>query len=378
MAYEDIASETSSEPPEEAAVEVELPEIGAEVVGLSSVSSEKEVRKKKLASLKRKLERKPNVASVEYNYERRISYTANDPGLGDQWGLGKASFEWAWNGERGEGAKIAVLDTGISAGHPDIRGKISAQRDFLEGDQSADDTHGHCTTVAGIAAARTDNGTGIAGACPDCQLLVGKVMDGDGIGYDSDIAQAITWSVDSGADVVNLFLGGTADSTISKQAVDYAADKGVVVVAAMGNQGTNSPEYPAAYPSVVAVASTDRGDERAYNSNFGEWVDVAAPGVEIASTVPGGYSVWSGTSMAAPHVSAEAALLSASGMNSGSIKSRISKTAQDLGFGGRDPYYGAGRIDAGSLARTDNPPKPVKTAAAPASKNLAKNAQTSR
>lgn len=207
---------------------------------------------------------------------------------------------------------------------------------------------------------------------------MGKVMDGDGIGYDSDIAQAITWSVDSGADVVNLFLGGTADSTISKQAVDYAADKGVVVVAAMGNQGTNSSEYPAAYPSAVAVASTDRGDERAYNSNFGEWVDVAAPGVEIASTVPGGYSVWSGTSMAAPHVSAEAALLSASGMNSDSVKSWISKTAQDLGSEGRDRYYGAGRIDAGSLVRTDNPPKTVKTAAAPASKNLAKNVQTSR
>lgn len=153
MTYEDGASETSSEPPEEAAVEVELPEIGAEVVGLSSVSSEKEVWKKKLASLKRKLERKPNVANVEYNYECRISYTANDPSLGDQWGLGKAGFEWAWNGERGEGAKIAVLDTGISAGHPDIRGKISAQRDFLDGDQSADDTHGHGTAVAGIAAA---------------------------------------------------------------------------------------------------------------------------------------------------------------------------------------------------------------------------------
>ena len=338
-----------------AAVEEELPEIEAEVVGLEAAEPAEGVREEKLADLKQELERDPNVRSVEYNYERTVSYTADDPGLRDQWALGKAGFERAWSGERGAGAKIAILDTGISGGHPDLSSKISAQRDFIEDDRIADDANGHGTAVAGIAAARTDNGTGIAGACADCRLVVGKVMDGDGVGYDSDIAQAITWAVRNDADVINLSLGGRVESNILKQAVDYAAEEGVIVVAAAGNQGIGSREFPAAYPSVVAVSSTDRNDERAPSSNFGSWVDVAAPGVGIVSTVPGGYGLWSGTSMAAPHVAAQAALLSASGMDAERIRSNISKTAKDLGSNGPDPYYGAGRIDASGLARNDNP-----------------------
>ncbi len=356
VTYEDGSSRTTPESlGETAAVEEELPEIGARVVEFKDVKDEptEEARETKLADRKKELEKKPNVATVDYNYKRTLSYTANDPGLRDQWALGKAGFERAWNGERGEGAKIAILDTGVAAGHPDLKGKISAQWDFLENDRVADDPNGHGTAVAGIAAALTDDGAGIAGACPDCKLVVAKVMGGNGVGYDSDIAQAITWSVDNDADVVNLSLGGQAESAVLKQAVDYAAKKGVVIVAAAGNRGENSREYPTAYPSVVAVASTDQGDVRAPDSNFGSWVDVAAPGVEIVSTVPEGYGLWSGTSMAAPHVAALAALFAADGAEN--VEDRISKTADDLGRRGSDAYYGAGRIDAGSLAANGNP-----------------------
>lgn len=355
VTYEDGASRTASSPIEEedARVAEELSEVGAEVVEFAAVKEEgePEARKVRLAGLKKKLEEDPNVASVDYNYARAISYSPNDPGLGDQWALDRAGFGRAWSGERGSGAKIAILDTGISAGHPDLTGKVSAQRDFVEDDNVANDSNGHGTAVAGIAAARADNGAGVAGACPDCRLVVAKVMGGDGIGYDSDIAQAITWSVNNDADVINLSLGGRADSTILKEAVDYAAKKGVV--AAAGNRGVSSREYPAAYPSVISVISTDRGDARASDSNFGSWVDVAAPGVGILSTVPGGYGYWSGTSMAVPHVAAYAGLLSASG--AGNVEDRILKTAKDLGSNGTDPYYGAGRIDASGLAGGDRP-----------------------
>ena len=157
--------------------------------------------------------------------------------------------------------------------------------------------------------------------------------------------------MDHSAKVVNLSLGSSAHSGTVKDAVDYAKANGAVVVAAAGNGHTSTREYPAAYAGVIAVAATRKDDRRASFSNYGSWVDVAAPGVGILSTIPGGYYSFSGTSVATPHVSALAALLASQDLDPAGIRKRIFNTAVDLGAAGRDPYFGHGRIDAGLAVR---------------------------
>ena len=170
----------------------------------------------------------------------------------------------------------------------------------------------------------------MAGGCPACKLIIAKVFDPDQ-GYDFAIARGITWSADSGAEVINCSFTGPGDSRAFKDAIDHATKKGAVVVAAAGNGDTNKPKYPAAYPGVIAVAATNQQDQRTSFSNHGSWVDVVAPGVGILSTFPGGYRSLNGTSVAAPHVSALAGLLAAQGRGPLAIKDRILQTALDLG-----------------------------------------------
>lgn len=211
---------------------------------------------------------------------------------------------------------------------------------------------GHGTHVAGVIAAQTGNGIGIAGGCPSCRLLVAKT-DGFlfGLMTDASIAEGINWSVNSGAKVINLSLGGPQRSTVLKNAIDRATSRGVVVVAAAGNEGTSTKSYPAAYKNVIAVAATGKRDERAGFSSFGDWVDVAAPGVDILSTYPGGYRSLDGTSFSSPHVAALAGLLSSQGRSRPEIHRRILTTAVDRGPTGRDPFYGEGRINAAAAVR---------------------------
>lgn len=286
------------------------------------------------------LEQDPRVEAVDYNYLRSSSYVPDDPRFTDQYALKKSGFTEAWEKARGEGARIAVVDGGVDAD------KVVAQKDFVDDDEEAEDASGgHGTHVAGIAAS-TDNGEGVAGGCPECELLVAKVLDSYQ-GYDSDIAEGITWIADNGASVINLSLGGLGSFKVLENAVDYAAKKGAVILGAAGNADTSVPDYPAAYPNVVAVAATGMDDERASFSNHGGWVDVAAPGVGILSTLPGGkYGSKSGTSMATPYVSALAGLLSGEGLSARDIRERIESGATDVGPEGQDPYYGHGRIDA--------------------------------
>lgn len=338
-------------------VKDEIEGIDAEVVALPEVKDDRpgEVRKDALERVKNELEEKPGVATVSYDYLRKPRYTPNDPNFSKQYGLTKPGFPTAWGVKDGKneggGTKIAVVDTGISAAHPDIVGKIAVQRDFVGNDRVAqEEPSGHGTHAAGIATARTNNAKGIAGGCPDCNLLVAKVLTDRG-GFDSDIADGIVWSAESGAKVINLSLGGPQPSSTLKRAVDFAYNKGAVVVAAAGNSGRNVLDYPAAYSNVIAVAATDANDRRASFSNYGSYVDVAAPGVNILSTVPGGYKYYSGTSFASPHVAALAGLLASQGRSKTEIRLRILSTAKDLGAAGRDPYYGAGRIDAARAVR---------------------------
>jgi len=300
-----------------------------------------------LARIKHTLQENPAVESVDYNYIRVPAFTPDDPRYGEQYGLPQTRFPEAWNRVRGNPeVDIAMVDTGIDTDHPDLKMNVALRKDFTTRPENPEDGDGHGTHVAGIAAAVTDNGKGVAGACPGCDLFVAKVVK-DGGATDGAAADAIVWAANSGAEVVNISLGAPGSSDALKNAVDYAWNKGVVVVAAAGNSGREVRDYPAAYQNVVAVAATTKDGRRASYSNYGSWVDVAAPGSGIVSTkLGGGYGSLSGTSMSTPYVSGLAGLLAAQGRTASSIRSRIENTATDLGPDGKDKYYGHGRINA--------------------------------
>jgi len=253
----------------------------------------------------------PQVEFAEPNYRIQASFTPNDPSYPSQYAHQKIRSASAWDVYQGSATiKIAIIDTGVDAQHPDIQGKVVPGYDFVNNDAQPHDDHGHGTHCAGIAAAQTNNGTGISGVGFNCSIMPIKVLGANGSGYLSHVASGITWATNQGAKVLSLSLGSASSSTTLQQAVDFAWNNGAVVIVAAGNTGDTRLQYPAAYPNAIAVASTDANDMRSSFSTYGNWVDVAAPGTSILSTVPGGgYQSWSGTSMACPAVAGLAGLL---------------------------------------------------------------------
>ncbi|MEW6172627.1 MAG: S8 family peptidase [Bacillota bacterium] len=296
-------------------------------------------------------------AAVEYaepDYVAEAVGVPNDPYFDSQWGMTKIQTPGAWDMTTGStNVKIAILDTGVDQDHPDLADKITANKNFTRS-KTVDDKYGHGTHVAGIAAAFTNNGIGVAGTGYNCMIMNGKVLGDNGSGYNSWIAGGITWAADNGAKVINMSLGSTAPSTTLEDAVKYAWGKGVVICAAAGNSGTSDPLYPARYDVCIAVAATDQNDVKASFSSYGDWVDVAAPGVSIFSTLPNhkstirvlDYGSLSGTSMATPHVSGLAALLWATGYGADNnlVRWRIESTCDPVS--GTGEYWTNGRINA--------------------------------
>ncbi len=287
----------------------------------------------------------------------------NDPGWGLQWGLPKIQAPKAWDiasTTGGAGIVIAIVDSGIDRDHPDFAcsNKLLPGKDFVNGDDDPQDDYGHGTHVAGIAAACTNNDVGVAGVAWAARLLPVKVLDHNGQGSYSDLAEGIKYAVDEGARIINLSLGGTQHSSTMSEAVDYAVSLGRLVIAAAGNCATggsgcngliNPVMYPGAYDNVVAVAATDSNDGRAYFSEYHPYVDVAAPGMSIYSTLPNDtYGELSGTSMATAFVSGLAALLwsADNGLSAAQVRTLIESKADDLGSPGKDIYFGVGRINA--------------------------------
>ncbi len=266
----------------------------------------------------------------------------------------------AWDETHGDpGVVIAILDTGVDMTHPELSAKVvSAGHDFANDDEDATDDFWHGTHVAGVAAADTNNSEGIAGVAWDCKILPVKVTAADGTGFYSWIIDGIIWATDQGAKVINLSLGGDVDDPFLEDACKYAFDKGVVIVAAAGND-TASVVYPAAYDDyVLAVAATDYNDEPADFSNFGPQVDVAAPGVYILGPAPQWYVgdgflpyiFGSGTSASTPHVSGMAALIMSlkPELKPAEVMAIIRYTADDVNKAahpGRDDFIGYGRIN---------------------------------
>lgn len=332
-----------------ARVEDRLPDLDTLVFSFPRIEGEQgsEAREQALERVRENLNRSPGVESVEYNYVRQLDFVPNDPRFDQQYGLKKPGYPKAWNKTRGKkSVRIGVVDSGIDAGHPDLRGKIAAKRNFASGSSGTNDTQGHGTHVAGIAAAATNNRKGVAGGCPNCELLIAKSVGPFG-GSDVEIAKGINWSVNNGADVVNLSLGGPQRSSTLERSVNRAWDQGAVVVAAAGNSGDTTRNYPAAYPKVMAVGATTASDRRAKFSNRGDWLSVVAPGTNVLSTVPGNsYEEQTGTSMSSPNVASLAGLLASQNLSNAQSRQRIQNTAVDLGPDGKDPGTGHGRISA--------------------------------
>lgn len=232
----------------------------------------------------------------------------DDVFFNQQWGLQLADFTTAWEDTHGSPIVVAVVDTGVDASQSDLAGAVLPGIDLVNGDNDASDDNGHGTAVAGVIAARADNGVGGAGACWTCKILPIKVMGANGTGDLATVAVGITKAADMGARVINLSLGGPVGLDVLQQAITYANSKGAVVVAAAGNNGASAPFYPADYPNAISVAGTDQGDHLYSWSQHGSWVDVSAPGCNVAPVLAGGYGSFCGTSSATPLVSGLAAL----------------------------------------------------------------------
>jgi subtilisin len=272
------------------------------------------------------------------------------------------------SGKGGAGINVAVIDTGIDCGHPDLAANCVYGVNYVSKGKDPFDDHGHGTHVAGIIAAR-DNGFGVIGVAPEATLYAVKVLDANGSGFWSSVASGIVWATQHGMDVINMSLGGTSFSQTVANAVEKASAAGVLVVSAAGNAGCcDTVLYPAKLPESMAVAAVDANDARASFSSTGPELDVAAPGVNILSTVPtgscrlcdpSGYKVLSGTSMATPHVSGTGALLMSRGFTNLDARAHIDGTAKDLGYPGFDLFYGWGRVDAlAAVTQTPSFPPP--------------------
>lgn len=338
---------SSVEEAADAEVEQNIPNLDAKVLEFPDVQRRlsQDSREGSLEEVKEELEENPKVEDVYYNYLRTGSIAANEPGFRGQYGLRKAGFPTAWK-RHPRGVKVAVVDSGVHVRHRDLRGKVVARYDFHNNNATVEDLNGHGTHTAGIVGAKTGNRVGVAGGCPRCTIIAAKALDKNLSGFDSDISSAINWSVNRGARVVNLSLGGPGEKSVMKRSIDYANSRGAVVVAAGGNYGNNRAVYPAAYGNVIAVAYTGPRDRRSSNSSYGAWMNVAAPGVGILSTVPGGYARKSGSSFSAPHTSALAGILLGQRRSKAVTTRRIQLTATDVGPRGRDAFYGHGRINA--------------------------------
>lgn len=336
------------------------------------------------ADLKRQAAALPRVRAVEQDARVHLDFAPNDPlwttdpwfGLG-QWGPKKIQLDRALDLVKDLApVTVAVIDTGVDTGHPDLAGALlpgitllSGQSAACNADQIATDDNSHGTHVAGIIAAVQNNNVGIAGAAPNAKVLPIKALDCTGSGVVSDIAQGITYAVDHGARVVSISLGSSSDSPTLAAAVQYAIARNVLIVAAVGNCGVlatrcfntlNLVEYPGAYPGVLGAGATQLDDTIASFSTQGSQVGVAAPGVRIVSTTPryptyqsdrGGtmnYAAFSGTSQATPLVAGVAALLMGIDptLTAQQVADRLKTTADDLGTPGTDVAFGAGRINA--------------------------------
>jgi thermitase len=324
------------------------------------------------AVVSRRLNRSALVAYAEPNFILRATAVPNDPLFSELYGFNNtgqtggtsdadidAPEGWDAAGLGGfpasGGVKIGIVDTGIDQTHPELSGKTvdcgAALGGIVTSGACADDNM-HGTHVAGTIAAKANNATGVAGVAFNANLSICKALyTAAGTGLTSDVAACIAWVHARGAKVISMSLGGGASTTLQNAvaaAWENGGANGSVLVAAAGNDGDSTVNYPAGYAQVVSVAATDHNDARASFSNTNADVEIAAPGVNVLSTIPGGqYAELSGTSMATPHVSGVTGVIWQlfPGSTASSIRSRLDAAVNDLGPAGRDATFGFGRVN---------------------------------
>jgi serine protease len=321
--------------------------------------------KKVLKELKRSPLRQ-DTEYIEANYLYHISAVPNDPQYNRQWNFRDINVEQAWDETRGAGVTVAVIDTGVSI-VPDLKStKFVPGYDFVKNKDEVSDDNGHGTHVAGTIAQSTNNGYGVAGVAYEASIMPLKVLASSGGGTVADIAEAIKFAANNGANVINMSLGGGGASNMMEEAIKYAHNKGVVIVAAAGNEGRNAASYPARYPDVISVAATNPGGDKASYSNFGAGVDISAPGGSaegkgnngkiiqntiIPATGESVFVGFPGTSMAAPHVSGVAALISSTGVETpDEIRDILLQSTRKVEEDHLN-HFGSGHLDANAAVQ---------------------------
>lgn len=357
-----VGVSTSTDNPR-TAVDDRLPS-GASVVhenntlGYAAVELSEQVTAQACESLLQATEETGPIKYLEKNSVCHAQFLPNDPKYDSQYADERINASTAWEETLGSSdVTIAIVDQGIKYDHPDLESNIADNpgRDFIDDDEEPypEDlsTEPHGTHVSGIAAAGVDNGVGVSGV-GNSTLLSVRALNEDGRGALSDIADAIEWATDQGADVINLSLGGGGRSETIENALSYATANGVLVVAAAGNQGDNEVNYPGAYDNCMAVSALNPDGSLARYSNVGSDIDLAAPGTNVISTwIDDGYRALSGTSMSSPVVAGVAGLTLAQwDLTDEELRTHLKNTA--VGIGLSDSQQGAGRVDAGRAVTT--------------------------
>lgn len=300
------------------------------------------------------LQTDPRVLVAQPNFAYSTAVRQTDPLARLQYGARSIRADIAQRFATGKGTRIAVVDTGVDTSHPDLKGRVAEKANFVDEEKGFnEDVHG--TLIAGIIAAIPNNGIGIYGIAPDARLIAIKVCrprSKDSIEADSSsdrLARGLDFAIEKQANVINLSLGGPRDPTIARL-VREAYARNILTVAAAGNGGpTGEPVYPAAMDKVIAVSAVDSRDALYELATRGDYIDLAAPGVEIMSAMPSGrFNAVSGTSMATAHVGAVIALIleKRPGLSSAELRAVLEETARELGAAGKDPMFGSGLVDA--------------------------------
>ncbi|OPJ59181.1 S8 family serine peptidase [Clostridium oryzae] len=290
-----------------------------------------------------------------YTYKTTDASFPNDTNYSRQWGLKKVNAVQAWKlSKTNKKVIVAVIDTGITKNHPDLKGNIISGYNFVKNKIDATDDQGHGTHVAGIIAATINNKKGIAGIANNVKIMPVKVLDKSGAGDDFTIASGIFWAADHGAKVISMSLGGKVYDSVLAKAINYAHSKGAVLVAAAGNkfglvEASPLKVYPVSLPNVIGVGAVNKNLSKAPFSYIGDYVDICAPGQDIYSTyLKDKYVYMSGTSMATPFVSGLAAMIIGKypSLTPADVERVIEETSTDLGDPGKDENYGYGFINA--------------------------------
>lgn len=311
------------------------------------------------------LRRHPSIEYAEPDYIATPCLTPNDPYYSLQWHLPNIQAPGAWNVTAGTtNVILAVVDSGVDLAHPDFAGRLLPGTNLVSNTTDPSDDNGHGTAVTGTAAATGNNGLGVAGVNWNCLILPVKVADATGSATYSAVAQGITYAADHGARVINISLGGPASSSTLQSAIDYAWSKGVVIVAAAGNNGNSQPNYPGACNHVIAVSAVQSNDTITSWSSYGSFVSLAAPGAGIwTCNTNETYASWSGTSFSSPIVAGVASLVASinPALSNTQIVSVLEGTATHLGSSGYNMYYGYGLVNASNavfVAHGGIPPSP--------------------